>query len=93
MFTILYQSNKPPISTSSSGSSTLAGAYWAGLSSTFAATVAWVGAGAFDYLIWSNINPDYNPIAAKSLNALTNKYGAEASLTQPIDIIYIIYYH
>ena len=52
-----------------------------------AATGADVEAGALDYLIWSNINPDCNPIAAKSLNALANKYGAEASLTQPIYII------
>jgi hypothetical protein len=46
------QSNNPPISTSSSGSSTFAGACWtAGLSSTLAATGADVAAGALVFLI------------------------------------------
>lgn len=46
------QSNNPPMSTSSSGSSTFAGACWTtGFSSTFAATGADAAAGAPVFLI------------------------------------------
>jgi len=52
IFTILYQSNNPPISTSSSGSSTFAGACTAAFGSSFAATGAVAATGALlDYLI------------------------------------------
>lgn len=77
-----FQSNKPPMSRSSSGSSGLTSTCWTACGAYWTAFCrAWVVEP--DDLIYSKMTPEARPMAAKFLNAPWTMCGTETSLTQP----------